>query len=813
MGLIQDLRFATRSLRRRPGFTFVAVLTIGLGVGATSAIFSVVDTAVLQPLAFERPDELVDMWTQFEPQGDDPFGMSDAEFFDYRERQTSFSSMGAYVQGGATLTGIDQAVRVRVALTSWDFFPTLSLGTERGRLPSPADARPGIAPIVLISHGFWVNQLGGTPNVVGQTVRLDGNALEIIGVLQPDSELPTGTADVWVVHQIDRPSISDRSGHYLRVVGRLQEGSSLELARSEMRTIEAEWSTRFAGQHTPGAGGHSLAMSSLDDRILGGFRQLGWTLLGTVGLVLLLACANVASLLLARGEARWGEMGVRTALGAGKARIAKQLLTESVVLSLIGATLGLALATFGTDALLRLAPAAIPRADGIGLNGRVLIFTLVTAGATGVLFGVAPILQTWSTNVGTLLRSGGRARTKGARKSLGTLVLAQVALATLILVGAGLLGRTVQSLANVDPGFQTDQRMVFDIALPDTRYSDIPSMVQFYDELDRGLSALPGVRTAAYVRLLPLRQQSRSEGVVVESRVGDEDDGVVPSDYQTVSAGYFEAMEIRVVQGRTFSDADRDGTPLVALVNETAASNMWPNGDAVGQRIRALFGPEDHPWITVIGVVGDVHQNDLTSPPRSEVYLPYVQAPPRGIGYLRQATFVVDGAAMSELADAVRGVVAQLDPDVPVQRVEMLRDVSLSAARGQRFMATLLGIFALLALSIAAVGIYGTVAFSVARRTREFGVRLALGEGQTGLLGSVLRGGVLTALGGVLLGLVAAVVLAPSLEAFLFGVQPWDAVTFLVVPLVLLGAAALASYIPAVRASRVHPVDSLRSEA
>ena len=807
-GVTKDVRFALRGLRRRPGFAAVAVLTIALGIGAASAVFAVVDAVVFRPLPYPEPDALVAMWTSFDGQGD--FGMSLAEHYDYAEETLALTALGSFTRETSTLTGLGEARRIDVAWTWGDLFEVIGAEVALGRLPSIEDARSGAARVAVVSHEFWVSALSGERRAIGRTLELDQASVEVIGVMRRDVRLPTGSPTIWRPIARDRADIVDRSGHSLEGIGRLAPGASVSTLRAEIEDVHERWHNVWAGVHSPGHPGHSFATSTLHDRYFGELRAAGTLLLVSVLLVLMLACANVASLLLARGEGRAADLALRRALGAGRIRIIRQLLVESLVLSVFGGALGLVLAAWGADALMAVEPGNLPRVDTIGLDPRVTLFAVSVTLLSGVVFGVLPALRSGSVPV-----RGGRGSAgpdRSLSRSLSSLVVGQVALAIVLLAGAGLLTRSVQAIASTDAGISTESRLTFQVALARPSYPTRVEINEFWGRLLAEIDALPGVEETAVVRRLPLRDNLRREGMRIEGRE------VAPGDAASVAYGlvtprYFSVMDIPVVAGREFEPMDDAAAPWVGLVNESAARAFWPGTSPLGKQVYPLFMPESAGPVTIVGVVGDVRAEGVRADVTPELYLSYAQVP-SGISYLRTGAVVArtttDPVA---LLSSVRGIVERLDPQIPLTGVSTLDGVAEGARARERFLATVLGVFAGLALVIAALGTYGVVAYTVARRTREFGVRIALGAPRDQVVVSVLLGGARLAFIGGGLGLLVALAAGPVLDGLIFGIGSRDATALAVGPAVMGLIVMLASLIPALRASSVSPLEALRDEA
>ena len=809
----RDVRHAVRGLARRPGFALAAVLTVALGVGASTGVFSVVDAAVFRALPYTEPDRLVSLGTWFEDMGAATFGLSDAEYLDYREEQESFSAIGAYALFEETWIPVDgEPVRLPVVSVYPGLLEVLDVRVRVGRLPARDEVEPGADPLVLLTHEAWRRRFAEDPARVGGTIRLGARGLRVVGVLEPGTRLPDGAPDAWMVWRRDRAAIADRSGHYLTGIGRLAPGAGIERVRAELDAVHARWHERFAGVHSPGHEGHRLTAAPLDEVVLGSSRGVASLLAAAAGLLLLLACVNVAGLLVARGEGRMGELGVRSALGAGRARLARQLLVESLVLAVAGGLVGWALAAWGVGALAAVDPAALPGLERVAPDGRMLGFALGVSLLTGLAFGLLPATRVPAAGAATLLRGAGRGGTRGPAPLLSALMVGQMALATVVVVAAGLLLRSRAALTSVDPGFSPAGAVVFGLELPGDRYRDRASIDAFWAGLEARLEAGPGVEDATVVRSLPLRSTPRREYVLREVPTGFDRETPLGVRVQAARPGYFETLGITVLEGRSFEPSDGEDALRVAVVSRAAARAYWPEGP-LGQRFRATFDVSDAPPFTVVGVVADVRHEGLASAPEPEIYLPIAQVPAVGAGWVRRGTVVVRSAsALAETAALARRVVRELEPTVAVEDLATLDQVVRGATARMRFLSLLIVAFAAAALVVAAVGVYGTVSFSVARRRREFGVRLALGAEPARLLGRVLGGGLRLAVAGAALGVAGALLLGPLLSGVLFEVSPRDGLAFAAGPAVLVLTAALACWLPARRASAVAPVESLREE-
>ena len=819
-GLEPDVRVAVRSLARRPAFAATAVLTIGLGIGAGTAVFSVVDATILRGLPLPEADRLVSVWGTFEHQPATDFLVSQAEFADLRTDVRGFERTGAWATGEVTMepVGDSPARTVDVAFTAGSIYDIVGARTVFGRLPGEADDRVGAPPVLLLSHALWQEQFGGDPAVVGTDAGAFGSPEgEIIGVLAPEAALPghacggaacASAPGAWV-HWVQDPAdwAEDRSGHGMNVVSVLRAGATVESVLAELSSLQRTWADRYAGRHGFGLEGHEVHVASLGDRVLGTARRVGLLLSVAAGLLLVLACANVANLLLARGETRTSEVGVRIALGASPARVARPVLVEGAVLGLAGGLAGVLVAGMGLPLLLRLAPSGMRGLEGVAVDGRAVAFAVVVALTTGVLFAVAPAWTAARRDAATLLRASGRGRT-GATRGLRVLVAGQTALATLLLAGAGLLTRSLLELNAVDPGLETENRIALDVRLSPTRHPDGPAIMGFFDQALRRAGSLPGVEGAAILRTLPLRDDGRRESVLREGDVDPERRlGVT---VQAASANVLDVLGIPLLEGRDIAAADRADQPAVGLLNASAARALWPGESAAGKRLRATFLPPEHGLITIVGVYGDVRSAGLSSSPAPELLLPLAQLAPR-TGWVRAAKLVVHTTSTeAAILPALRAQLRDVDPLVPVENATTMRDVLRANTDRERFLSALLGAFAALALVIAAVGVDGVVSFTVARQSREFAIRNALGARRAAILAGVLRTNALVAGAGALAGLACVLIGAPALRAFLYDVAPYDALVLTAVPLALIVVALLSSLVPALRATNIAPSQVLQ---
>jgi predicted permease len=805
--LLTDLRVALRRLVAAPLVSAVALLTLALGIGASTAFFSVLHAVLLRPLPYADPESVVRVQGGWGGEYGD--WLSQPEIRDLRERAPSLATVGGYALSSSNLTGDGEPERVVSAQATPELFDALGVAAARGRAFTPDEGRTGGPPVALLSAALFERRFGGDPAVIGREIEVNGRLRTVVGVLGADFRLPTdfvgNPAQLYVPLVID--TVESRGSHYIHTVARLAPGSS---APAETREIGGLGAALTSEGHYEAARPFSFRAVPIRENVFGDVRPALLVLLGAVGFVLLIACANVANLLLARGEERHREMAVRSALGADRARLSRQVLTESVLLALLGGGLGVAVAFAGTRALVALDPGRIPRLQSVTVNPTALAFTALVAIVTGVVFGVLPAVQAARTDVQDGLREGGRGGTAGVgrQRARRALVMAEVALAVVLVTGAGLMVRTLQALRAVDPGFDPDRVLTLKLSLPTSSYPTNEDVVAFYDRLVADLAELPGVARAGAVRIAPLTETIGDWSIEVEGRV--EAPGENPKgDWQSVTAGYFEAMGIRLLEGRTIERSDGADAPLVAVINRTMAEAYWPDG-AIGRRFRA---GDERPWVTVVGVVEDVRRNALLEEARTEMYHPEAQYP-AAFGLVPRAMSIVvkTEPVPTELVAPVRALIRRLDPSLPLSDVRTMEDVLGGSIAEQRFTTTLLATFGVTALLLAAVGIYGVLAYSVSRRTHEIGIRMALGAGRARVLRLVLGDGLRLAGFGIAAGVLLAAGLTRVMASLLYGVTPLDPLTFGLVPALLAAAALAATGLPALRASGVEPSESLREE-
>ena len=807
LGLGQDLRFAARSLRRTPGLTLAIVLTLALGIGANSAIFSVVNGVLLRPLPFAEPDRLVTVFDIYLGLDLPHSALSEPELLDV-ERLPGFSAVAGYRAARRTLTGAGDPERLPALLVTGNFAQVLGVAPARGRFIAADEAGPGGPAVAVLSDGLWRRRFAADPAVVGRSVQLDGVPTTVVGIM-PRGFVFEG-AELFVPALIDRAAPAPRTAHYLSAVARLRPGATLEAARAQAASL-----TRLLIADNPdaySAGGFSFGLEPATDTVVGSARPALLTLLGAVALLLVVACANVANLLLVRAESRRRELAVRSALGAGRGRLVRQFLAEGVLLALGGGGLGLALAWAGVPALLALSPASLPRHENIAVDPVVAGVTLALALATGLVFGLAPALQATGVHAGVVLREGGgRGGTRARGWVRRGLVAVEVALAVVLVAGAGLLLRSFWHLQQIEVGFRPDHVLALDLALPESRYTDTASVVGFYRTLEERLRTLPGVAAVGGTSVVPLSGAAGNWDIEIEGRPQRPGDPAPSPNVNMATPGYYRALRIPMARGRAFDETDDERAPPVAVVNETMARTLWPGEDPVGRRFRVVGDSTE--WMTVVGVAGDTRSWGLATAPRAEYTLPVYQLPTALRAVRRSLTMLIRSAGdpLAQTAPA-REIVAALDRDLAVANVRTLDQVVADSVGERRLTLLLLGLFGGVALLLALVGIYGVTAYGVSQRTREMGIRLALGAAPGAVRWLVLGEGLRLALLGLGAGLVLALGGARVIRSQLYGVGSADPTTYLALSTVLLLVAAAASWIPARRATRVDPAITLRAE-
>ena len=809
----QDVTGAIRGLIKSPGFAAASLMTLALGIGATSAIFSVVKAVLITPLPYASPERTVQLftrWTAFEKTW-----LANAEVVDFRNMAKTVTAIASWNSGQQNLTGDGEPIRIGVGFVTANTFDVLGVRPLLGRVITEQEDGPNGPQVAVLGYPIWQARYGGDPNVIGRRLMINDVPVEVIGVMPQGFRLPTDFNDdaaeptqLWRPIQWDMSQLARNHGYY--GVATLAPGQSAASVTEELRAICQRLTEQ--GLYPPAMQFSAFAVP-LDEEIRGGIRPAMWLLMGAVGFLLLIACANVANLLLVRGDARLREMAVRTAIGAAPDRLVRQLLTESVVLALMGALLGLGLAAIGLRVLMTVDPTSLPPLAPVRLDWPVVAFTLVLGVITTIVFGLVPALRTLRVNLVDSLREGGQSTVGGHRQRLrNTLVIAEVSLAVVLVIGAGLMVRSLGALARIDLGFKADHVLTMRVSVPAARYDTPEKVVDFYRRLNDKVRGLPGVQSAGFVRVLPLATTIGDFGLDVEGfeeRPGANAKG----DWQIATDGSFEAMGSRLMRGRWFTPADTTGSQPVAGINETMARTYWKNPeDAVGGRIRV--GSMRNPWAVVIGMVADERHNGVTGIVKEKFYVPHSQWHVATGGNLIRGGFLVVRTAGDPmaLAGAVRSEVRSLDPNIPVANIRPMTEVVAASLATPRLTGFLMGTFAAIALTLAAVGIYGVLSYLVARRTHEIGIRLAVGADRSQVLALVLKQGLTLAGAGIAVGMIAAFLLTRLMQSLLYQVGPSDPITFSVVTVALIVVSLLASALPAYRATRVSPLVALRTE-
>lgn len=825
--MFQDLRYGARMLLKNPFFTATAVATLALGIGANTAIFSVVHTVLFRPLPFENQEQLVMVWETVLSRGNVEGTPSPPDFREWRARAKTFRQMAAFYDTNFNLSGAGEPERLPGVVVSADLFPMLGVNAALGRTFLPGEEEFGAHRVVVLSHAFWQRRFGADARLVGKSITLNDQPYTVVGVAPPDFKFEDfagagAEAELWVPMAFaPGDHYNTRGNHFLSVLARLKPGLTVAQAQAEMDVLTGQ----LAQEHQENAG-LGARVVPLREEMVGHYRTALLMLMGAVGFVLLIACANVANLLLARASARRREFAIRSALGASRLRVVRQLLTESLLLGATGGALGLLLAWWGVKLLLRLGPADLPRAAEIGVDGRALAFTLVLSLATGVVFGLLPALHTFNFDLGGALKEGGRAATTGRRMGLlrRALVITEIAMSLVLLAGAGLLAGSFWRLLRVNPGFNPEKLLTVQITLPESRYpQSSPHQSQaFFRQLVERLSGLPGVRSVGATTSLPLASGGWGKMLSIEGRPAPTSMESVPVvQYRQVTPSYFETLGMHLLKGRLITEQDAGESPPVALINEEMARRFFPGEDPLGKRM--WMGPPENllppgalpsgysfPLLTIVGVVKDVKYLGPSKQPGPEVYIPH----PQGLQETSRNMFVAVRTETDPLsfAAAVRREVAAIDKDQPVADVRTMEQRLAESLSSARFNMLLLGIFAGVALLLAAVGLYGVIAYAVEQRTHEIGVRVALGAQRRDVLVLIVGQGMRMAFGGVVIGLVISLGLTRLISSLLYGVEATNPETFATVSLLLVSVALLACYVPARRATKIDPIIALRFE-
>ncbi len=798
--LWRDFRFSLRSLLKRPGFTAIALLALALGIGANTAIFSLVNAVILQPLPYRDPDRLISVYGTRNRSTQGSVGPTD--FLDYRSQNKTFEQFAASgsMMLPMNLTGSGEPERLNASIITGNYFDTFGVRPALGRGFSLENEKTGQDHVTVLSHAFWQTRFGGDPNIVNKTINLDGKAYEVLGVMPAEVVLPQ-PAQLWVPINFDAdPEMKMRNARFLRGIGRLKEGVTLDQAQTDTDLIAAQLEQQYPDSNT----GWSLRLIPLREILVGGSRTMLFILFGAVGFVLLIACANVANLLLVRAAARQKEIAMRTALGASRLRIIRQMITESLSLAIFGGALGALLAVAGVKLLVSLGEDNIPRTANVKIDATVLAFTLLISLATGLLFGLAPAIRTMKENLVDALkdgiRGGSEATVKNRTRSL--LVVFESAIAVMLLIAAGLLIRSLVALQNVDPGFDPNNVLTLRVDLPRQKYNTPEKASNFFEQLETRVAGLPGVEAVGLITDLPLSGEARDMPYRVEGRPATSDIAFV--DFRRVNKNYFSAMRIPLRCGRNFTEQEVRQSDKAIVVSQAFVDSVFPNEEALGKRLIIWSGIRNEPY-EIVGIVGDTRYQSLQGEPSATMYVP-----------TRELLFVnlvirTQGDPLS-LVGGVRKEVNALDPDLPIAAIRPMTEWVAMSAAGARYRTTLLGLFALLAMILAATGIYGVMSYSVAQRTQEIGVRMALGARPLDVLKLVVRQGMMLALIGVIVGLAGALALTRVMSSLLFGVTERDPITFVAVAALLIVVAFISCFVPAHRATKVDPLVALRYE-
>jgi predicted permease len=807
---LQDIRFGLRMLWKSPGFTIVAIVALALGIGANSAIFSVVNTILLRPLSYKDPEQLVLINHDY-PKISLKASVSAPGYVHYRDNSQSFSDVAAVTGWNVNLTGKGEPERLQGMSVTANLFTMLGAQAAKGRVLLAQENQPGSNKVVVLSDALWHRRFGGDPSIVGKKITLNGEGYDVVGVMPKGFQFGREIGQIvdlyspiaWTEEQLSPNNLTFEN---LAVLARLKPGVSINQAQAEMDNI----ADNLRRQYMQGADrtNWGLALQSFNELIVGDIRSSLLILLGAVGFVLLIACANVANLMLARSAARQKEIAIRTALGASRFRIIRQLLTESMLMALIGGSLGMLIAMWGVEFLIKLNENKIPRAYEIGLDLNVLGFTVLVSLLTGILFGLAPAFQTSKIDLHDTLKEGGRSGSGGARKSVrNALVVAEVSLAVVVLIGAGLLIRSFMRLQQVNPGFQPQNLLVMQVSLPVFKYPEAGQRDAIYSQMLDQVRNLPGVKSVGATSVLPLSGTNQSGSFQIEGRPVPQGQSSPHGDRWVATTDYFKTMTIPLVRGRYFDERDKADARGVAIIDETMARKYWPGEDPIGRRITFQGGAQNPIWREIVGIVGHAKHKGLEGESRVQYYVPHHQLPSANMFLVVQANN--DPAS---LTSAVRSAIRTLDQDLPVYRVTTMERLVADSMAQRRFAVFLLGVFASLALVLAVVGLYGVMSYTVSLRTHEIGIRMALGAQAADILKMVVGHGMLLAGIGVVVGLIASYLLTRVMSSLLFGISATDPLTFIGISLLLTLVAFLACYIPARRAMKVDPMIALRYE-
>ncbi|MFP5263120.1 MAG: ABC transporter permease [Blastocatellia bacterium] len=809
--LLLDLRYAIRMFIKKPGFNSVVVLTLALGIGANTAVFCVVNAVLIRPLPFKDPDRLVMVWETNLEKGVRQDMVSPANLADWRDQSQVFEDAAAFASTSFTLMGMDEAERISGSQVTVNLLPLLGVSPARGRAFVADDARPGRDQVVIVSYELWRRRFGSDPGLLGKTIRLDDKPYEVVGVMPPGFDFPrwlepagaknSAKAEMWTPLSFDGEQLSMRGARYVSAVARLKRQVTPAQAQAALEPIARDLERKYEENR-----GYTVTVVPLQEQVIGEVRAALLIFFGAISFVLLIACANVANLLLARATTRQKEVAIRAALGCGRRRLIRQFLTESVLLAFAGGIAGLMLALWGIRLVVAGFPDIIPRSGEVGINAQVFGFTLLLSALTGLLFGLIPAIQFSKTDLNNSLKEGGRSSGEGVGRgrTRNILVVSEVALALVLLAGAGLLVRSFMRLVSVEPGFNPRGLVAMRVALPQSKYGQPHQKAAFFEQLSARVGSLPGVKAVAATTNLPLSGTSMSFRFMVEGRPASPAETLL-AQYHAVSPNYFITMGIPLLLGRDFTEQDTNESQPVVIINETLARRFFPGEEAVGKGLKITYGKPD--TRRIIGVIKDVKHRALESESQEEIYVPYSQNP-----WSFMTVVARTDSDAKDMAAALKSEVWAIDRDQPIDSIKTAEQMIGDSVSRPRFYARLLGLFAGLAMVLAAVGIYGVISYSVTQRTHEIGIRMALGARQGEVLRMVVRQGLMLTLLGVVIGLAASLALTRLMSNLLYGVSVTDPATFLIVSLLLMCIAAMASYIPARRAAKVDPLEALRYE-
>ncbi len=815
--MVNDLRYALRQLVKSPGFTAVAILTLALGIGACTAVLSLVNALLVRPLPYHAPQELILLWQKFSAQGLDQIPVSAPEYLDYEKQTTSFEHIAAFDYADLNLTGGDMPERIQGAVVTPSLFPLLGVAPIKGRVFTSEEFGEGRDGVVILSARLWQRRFNSDPNLVGKQIALNGRNFTVVGIIPAQFQFPlplfgiqggtfAGSVDIWKPIAFTKDELGSRGSRSYGVIGRLKKGISSAQAQAEIDTIHANWLKQFPDYY-PAEVRFGGTLYPLHEQVVRGMRTALFILVSAVGVVLLIVCANLTTMLLARAGAREREFAIRVALGASRLQLLRQVLCESVLLALIGAIAGALLAMWGLDLLRVIGAQTVPRIAEANLDARVLLMTLIVSIGTGLLFGIIPALASGNPELTEALKEGGRSATIGASRNRfrNALVVAEVAMALVLLVSAGLLLKSFARLQNVHPGFNPKNVLTAELSLPLLKYPRGKPVIDFYAEVVRRVRAIPGIESVGITSILPLSGSNSDNSFHIEGRSEMQTKVYPDEEVRAITPDYFRVLQVPLLEGRFFTEADTADAPGVVIVNQVMAKKYWPGEDALGKRIN--FGdadPQNIKWFTIVGIVSDIHHQGLDTDPKPEFYLPHPQRAFRGM-----ILAVRSAQDPRSVVATLRKEIQAIDPEQPLANVRTLEMVASESIAPRRLSVVLLGAFASIAMLLAAVGIYGVIAYLVVQRTHEIGVRMALGAQRSDVLRLMMGHAMRLVVIGAAMGLAIAFVSSRALQAMLYKVGAFDFPTFAAVTFALVAVALLASYIPALRATRADPMIAL----